>query len=68
MTDLRVQSNIKTYTNTEAGYSCIDLVVFRQPEMAEVRGGRLEIRFPLPVHGISLLEIRTASPKTGEGG
>ena len=42
------------------------LELFRPPETAEVRGGRLEIRFPLPVHGISLLEIRTASPKTGE--
>lgn len=28
------------------------------PETAEIRGGGLEISFPLPTHGISLLEIR----------
>ena len=33
------------------------LEMFRAPEKAAVRGGRLEMRFPLPVHGISLLEI-----------
>ncbi len=34
------------------------LEFFRPPETAEVRSGRLELSFPLPVHGISLLEIR----------
>ena len=33
------------------------LEMFRALEKAAVRGGRLEISFPLPVHGISLLEI-----------
>ena len=28
------------------------------PETAEIRGGALELRFPLPTHGISLIEIR----------
>lgn len=32
--------------------------LLREPETAEIRGGRLELRFPLPVHGISLVEIR----------
>ena len=27
-------------------------------EKAEIRGGKLERRFSLPTHGISLLEIR----------
>jgi len=36
------------------------------PEQAEVRAGKLEIRFRLPVHGISLLEIRPLSPETRE--
>ena len=36
------------------------------PEQAEVHAGKLEICFPLPVHGISLLEIRPLSPETGE--
>ncbi len=30
------------------------------PEKAEIRGGRLEIRFTLPAHAVSLLEIRPA--------
>ena len=28
------------------------------PAAAEIRGGRLEIRFPLPTHSVSLIEIR----------
>ena len=31
------------------------------PESVTVGGGRLELRFPLPVHSISLLEIRKSS-------
>ena len=34
------------------------LECFREPEKHEVREGRLALRFPLPTHGISLLEIR----------
>ena len=40
------------------------LELFREPEKAEVPEGRLEMHFPLPVHGISLLEIR---PLPGSG-
>ena len=36
---------------------------FREPEQAEVSDGRLEICFPLPVHSISLLEIRSSGPE-----
>ena len=36
-----------------SGLECL-----RPPETREIRAGRLEIRFSLPVHGISLLEIR----------
>ena len=36
-----------------SGLECL-----RAPETCEIRAGRLEISFPLPVHGISLLEIR----------
>ena len=39
------------------------------PETAEVRGGRMELRFPLPVHAVSLLEIRSLSAgEPPEGG
>ncbi len=34
------------------------LELFSAPEKADIRGGRLEMSFPLPMHGISLLEIR----------
>ena len=34
------------------------LEFLRAPETCEIRAGRLVISFPLPVHGISLLEIR----------
>ncbi len=36
-----------------SGLECL-----RAPETREIRAGRLEISFPLPIHGISLLEIR----------
>ena len=39
------------------------LECFGEPETAEVRGGRLELSFPLPTHGISLLEIRSAAAR-----
>ena len=42
------------------------LELFREPETAEIRGGRLETAFPLPVHGISLLEIRRLPSDTGK--
>ena len=42
------------------------LEAFRAPERAEVRGGRLGLRFPLPAHGISLLEIRGAAAEETE--
>lgn len=34
------------------------LEFFREPEQKEISGGRLEIRFPLPTHSISLIEVR----------
>ena len=34
------------------------LELFGAPEKTEIRGGRLEMSFPLPTHSISLLEIR----------
>ena len=42
------------------------LELFRAPEQAEIRDGRLELSFPLPTHSISLLEIRKLPAKTEE--
>ena len=38
------------------------LELFRSPEKAEIRDGGLALHFPLPAHGISLLEIRKQPP------